>query len=291
MTAAVQAQLPVTPPAPKVTTAEVLAALIRHYRKPPTPSEVKRGRDLRTGEILITEVPSPTGSRRCDLVRIGTWASRGIGIDVHEIKVSRADWLHELDEPAKADAWWPYCSRFWVVVPPGIVDPHELPEGWGLMELPPAGQRRFKVKVAPTPKAAKVTTGLLVELISRADNDRIAEIENLRSKHAGEIADIRRERTSAQAVAQLPYDVKGRLDLLARIEEAIGVKLDTYAGFPKFPPQKITPDELAAFFADAAAHVTVQRRREELANLRDRIEQTATAALNRIQRIDAEDDE
>jgi len=91
-----QAQLPAAAPRPVgPTTAQVLAALIRHYRKPG---------EARSGEILITEPQAPGSSRRCDLLRVGMWASRGTGIDVHEVKVSRADWLRELDDPAKAEA-------------------------------------------------------------------------------------------------------------------------------------------------------------------------------------------
>src|SRR6267154_1233957 len=113
-----------------VRTADVLKALISHYRKPG---------EARSGEILVTEAESPTGQRRCDLIRVGMWRSRGTGIDGHEIKVSRSDWLRELDDPAKAEAWWPYCTRWWVVAPPGIVRYGELPQSWGLMELPKSG--------------------------------------------------------------------------------------------------------------------------------------------------------
>lgn len=60
--------------------ATVLGALQRHYRRP--------GAD-RNGEVLIPEAQAPGSNRRADLVRVGVWASRGVGIDVHEIKVSR----------------------------------------------------------------------------------------------------------------------------------------------------------------------------------------------------------
>src|ERR1039457_7550341 len=91
---------------------------------------------------------------------------------VFGVDLSRSDWLRELDDPAKAEAWWPYCNRFWITAPPGIIVPAELPEGWGLMELPSNG-RRFKVKVAAGSKVPKLTTALMVELLRRADNARL----------------------------------------------------------------------------------------------------------------------
>lgn len=51
----------------------------------------------------------------------------------HEIKVSRSDWLRELADPTKADAWKRYCDRWWLVAPPGVGRPEELPDGWGLL--------------------------------------------------------------------------------------------------------------------------------------------------------------
>lgn len=52
----------------------------------------------------------------------------------HEVKVSRSDWLTELRDPEKAEAWKRYCHGWYLVVPQAeIVRDRELPEGWGLM--------------------------------------------------------------------------------------------------------------------------------------------------------------
>lgn len=50
----------------------------------------------------------------------------------HEVKVSRSDWLSELADPTKAEAWRRYCNYWWLVAPRGIVR-DDLPQGWGLM--------------------------------------------------------------------------------------------------------------------------------------------------------------
>ncbi len=111
-------------PDPGTSASGLLTALMAHYRKPGS---------ARGGCILITEAEAPKSLRRCDLIRVGV-ASRGNEIDGHELKVTRSDWLRELDTPVKADAWWPYCTRWWIVAPPGVVLDGELPAGWGLME-------------------------------------------------------------------------------------------------------------------------------------------------------------
>jgi hypothetical protein len=230
--------------------AAIMEALQRHYRKPG---------EERNGEILLPEVQAPGSQRRADLVRVGMWHSRGTGVDVHEIKVSRADWLRELDDPAKAEAWWPHCNRFWVVAPPGVVAPGELPEGWGLMELPSSG-RRFKVRVPAATRPVTLTAGLLVELLRRADNQRLAEMDQMRRQHDNDMHKLGEEWRARKAEAAMPPGVKARLDMLTAIEAALGVPLDDFGGWPKLPPSAITPAELAAFLADARDHVTVRRR-------------------------------
>lgn len=269
-------ELPGVTSAPKqqgVSAATIREALERHYRKPGTP---------RDGEILIPEVSAPGSTRRADLVRIGMWASRGTGIDVHEIKISRSDWLRELDEPAKAEAWWPYCNRFWVVAPPGIVQAAELPEGWGLLEFPASG-RRFKVAVKPATRAdIRLTVPLMVELLRRADNQRLGEIDALREKHRNETYKLAESWRAKRATGELPLKVKERLDLLETVEKALGMPLDEFGGWPRLPPEMIAPEELAAYLADARDHVTVQRRADEVRRREDILRRAAARVLEQL---------
>jgi hypothetical protein len=262
-----------------MTSQAVLDALTAHYHKPG---------ETRDGEILITEVEAPGSQRRADLVRVGMWQSRGTGIDVHEIKVSRADWLRELDNPAKAEAWWPYCNRFWITAPPSVVQMPELPAGWGLLELPPEGRRRFKVRVqAATREDVHLTVPLMIELLRRSDNQRLAQITQLQQEHQNEMYRRQQEWRRRQAAGELPPDMRHRLNLLKRVEEAIGMQLDDFGGWPKYPPSKITPEELAAFLRDARDHVTAQRRAAETEVLADQIRKTANHVLKALARSEA----
>jgi hypothetical protein len=251
----------------------ILTALQNHYRKPGAP---------RDGEVLIPEVQAPGSNRRADLVRVGMWASRGTGIDVHEIKTSRSDWLRELDDPAKAEAWWPYSNRFWVVTPPGTVHDGELPEGWGLMELPATG-RRFKVRVtAVTRKDIILTVPLLIELLRRADNQRLAEIDRLRDQHRNDLYKVDQEWRARKAESDLPPGLRARLRLLEQVEALTGLRLDEYGDPHQDQPQEMTPAELALILTDAASHVTVQRRARDLARRQKDLRAAAAAVIRHL---------
>ncbi|AYN57636.1 hypothetical protein PBI_COTE_65 [Arthrobacter phage Cote] len=78
--------------------------------------------------------------RVCDYMALDLWPG-GLGPDRkgpllhgHEVKVSRSDWLTELRDPEKAEAFARYCDYWWLVVgDSGIVRDGELPAGWGLL--------------------------------------------------------------------------------------------------------------------------------------------------------------
>lgn len=78
--------------------------------------------------------------RTCDYMALDLWpggygAKRtGPMLHGHEVKVSRSDWLTELRDPDKAEAFRRYCDYWWLVVSEAsIVKVGELPSGWGLM--------------------------------------------------------------------------------------------------------------------------------------------------------------
>ena len=78
--------------------------------------------------------------RTCDYMALDLWpggygAKRtGPMLHGHEVKVSRSDWLTELRDPDKAEAFRRYCDFWWLVVADkSIVKVGELPLGWGLL--------------------------------------------------------------------------------------------------------------------------------------------------------------
>jgi len=89
--------------------------------------------------------------RRADAISLELWRSREQLIQGYEFKASRADWLNELRDPAKAAPAVAVCDRFWLITPPDIVRPGEVPEHWGHLVAEPTGYLRpFRVaKQAP----------------------------------------------------------------------------------------------------------------------------------------------
>lgn len=85
----------------------------------------------------------------------------------HEVKVSRADWLSELRQPEKAEAFRPYMHYWWLVVSDAsIVRPGELPVGWGLIALSGSGLRA-KVK-APRQQPQPLPLDLTIAFAAQA---------------------------------------------------------------------------------------------------------------------------
>lgn len=112
------------------------------------------GNGIRYARAEHVKVSAGFDSRRtCDYMALDLWPggygpTAGPKLHGHEVKVSRSDWLTELRDPEKAEAFRRYCDYWWLVVSDKlIVKPGELPDGWGLMVA--AGQTIRVVTPAP----------------------------------------------------------------------------------------------------------------------------------------------
>lgn len=196
-------------------TADLLNALRDHYIKPG---------DTRPGCAFLTEVTAPNRVNRADAIHVGMWASRGYTVDVHELKTSLADFKRELDQPAKAEAWWPHSNTFWIVAPhPAIAPPEMLPAGWGLM-VPGGRGRRFKTIVEAESRPLQPTTELLARLLVSMEtghnNALDAQRRRLDEQRYTEVQAIKREVRYRRDPA-----TQERLELMARLEELTGFRL------------------------------------------------------------------
>ncbi|WP_439030247.1 hypothetical protein [Gordonia terrae] len=82
--------------------------------------------------------------RTADALAIDTWISKGMELHGFEVKCSRSDWLAELKQPEKSEAFRRICDRWWLVTSdPAIVKPGELPDGWGHMSMVTRYETRF----------------------------------------------------------------------------------------------------------------------------------------------------
>lgn len=89
---------------------------------------------------FIPQVRNATGIsstvRTADGIAMGLWPSRGMEVHGFEVKVERADFLHEIKQPDKAEEIGRFCDKWWVAVADeNIVKDGELPAGWGLLAV------------------------------------------------------------------------------------------------------------------------------------------------------------
>lgn len=87
-----------------------------------------------TAYVVLPQVPNGTGhnaGRWLDCVVASLWPSRGLWLHGFEIKVSRSDWLRELQQGEKADAFHKHLDFFSIATAGPVIEAGELPQGWG----------------------------------------------------------------------------------------------------------------------------------------------------------------
>jgi hypothetical protein len=118
---------------------------------------------------LIEEVRDGTGystaGRLMDAMGFGLWPSRGLEIHGFEIKVYRNDWLRELKQPEKAESFYKFVDRWYIVAPEEVVKVAELPKTWGLMIA--KGDKLKTVVEAPIKKATPISRIFMMAIIRR----------------------------------------------------------------------------------------------------------------------------
>jgi hypothetical protein len=110
--------------------------------------------------------------RTIDALVVDLWPSSGNAIHGFEVKVSRSDWLTELKDPEKAEAFKPYCDHWWLVVPDAAIVRNDLPAGWGLLAVAPNGSLRIRTrapKLTRQPMPFEMTAAWLRAVGKRAD--------------------------------------------------------------------------------------------------------------------------
>lgn len=182
---------------------------------------------------MLYEVRDAAGfgaTRSADALMVGLWPSRGCLIEGMEIKVSRSDWLQELKKPKKAEAFVPYCDKWWVVVGnKDIVKPGELPATWGLMV---AGGRGISIVTdAPRLNPEPIDRSLLAAILKRAtttvlNDPEVAAVIDAKVKAARETFSA----TNSHDLKRVERDKQQLEKAIQAFEDASGVKIDTYRG-------------------------------------------------------------
>jgi hypothetical protein len=84
---------------------------------------------------LAEQVPNPLDrvEQTIDAWAMDLWPSHNFKKIAYEVKVSRADFFHEVENPRKREAAILLSNRFYFAVPVGLVSVAEVPEGCGLI--------------------------------------------------------------------------------------------------------------------------------------------------------------
>ena len=135
----------------KITTEMINEALIGKYREPEW--------------YLGFEVGNSCGSetkRHADAIAICAYPSRGFQSIGFEVKVSRSDLKHELDNPRKCEEMYQYVNEWYLVVPKGLADNADIPKPWGIIEY---NDGKLRQKRKAQYHEAKLTTGFMLAFI------------------------------------------------------------------------------------------------------------------------------
>lgn len=230
----------------KLATNQLLALLQRHYIKPGEPLP---------GGIFIPECGwnggNAMGNGGCDAIYVGFTTTSGRILVGHELKISRADWLNELNKPGKADAWADECHAWYLVVAdPAIVHEGELPAGWGLMVPGTRSKTRMDVRVQADVKTDHTPSWKAVRSIMARQDTLRAEAISFGRQRAEELARGEIDKR-VEAGIQLKLGTRSsESDLrkrLTMIEEALGVQVITDGDGYRFSNSgRVDVDDLAA---------------------------------------------
>lgn len=231
----------------------VLALLESHYNPP----------NRVPSWNLLPEIQAPRSNRRADLIAMGLGQSTGRHLVGHEIKVNRADLVHELEDQTKADPWLRFCRQWWLVVSdPAFVEGLEIPERWGIM-APPSGRRtRSMTVLREAPRVNVDDLGDAYRVIAARSfwriHERTREFEHLTRSNQrlyGEIDELRRTLQQKQHEARaLGPEEKWAIEL-ARAAQQLNMRRGVY-GLSRFPGA----EEAAQAISDlSAAQLKVER--------------------------------
>ena len=232
-------------------TRTMLERLRRHYIKPGAPLP---------GGVFLDEVTmGRQGGRRCDALYAGFTTASGRLLVGHEIKVSRSDWLHELAQVGKADAWADQCHAWYVVAPAGIVQDGELPPDWGLM-VPGPSQTRMKVQKRATVHTDRQPSwAAVLSILSRQDTLRAHAIEQGRHKADRDAYAAADAWVAAEVESRLRHqpDAQKLRERIAEIEAALGARIvdRTYGD----RDDEVSLGDLRAIAVAARAHGSLTR--------------------------------
>lgn len=170
-------------PTPRITAQDVRRLIAERHglgaaqQSTPNTSEWALFFELRNG----TGYSGSAGLRSADAFAFNLYPSKKHWRVAYEIKVSRSDFLHELNSPQKRQWAFEISNEFWFACAPGVAKPEEIPEGCGLLAV--SGSKLKRV-VAAKQRAARALDMSEVAAIARKSMAG-AEVQDAKWRYAG----------------------------------------------------------------------------------------------------------
>lgn len=233
---------------------------------------------------VFGEMRSQTGfgnERYLDAWCMNTWKGKRFRTIAYEVKVTRADFEREIENPTKRERAEELAGECFFAVPAGLVAADEVPEGWGLVVVQSNGlvvkkkARQRKVKQWPTNfiamiarRSADITPQREAKYIIAGAEVQLEELKGVVEHHAAYL--LRDER---QKIHDAAYeDGKMDCDKSARFGEYVAKKLcitqNSYSfdrWFARLTQHGISEDDKQM----------LERARLSLTNLLDKLDEQA----------------
>jgi hypothetical protein len=117
------------------------------------------------------------GTNYADAFALNLWPTKKHWRLSFEFKISRSDFLRELNKPEKRQWAWDISNEFWFVCAPGVAKKEEIPEGCGLLEADAQGTKLKRVVVAKQRKARELTMSEIAAIARRSvENEGLSDL-------------------------------------------------------------------------------------------------------------------
>jgi hypothetical protein len=192
-----------------------------------------RRHPLAKGWYTTTEISPASGSGgragRMDAVAACLYGGRGFEVLGFEVKISRADWLNELNNPSKNSIGLDEVDRWYVVAPStDIVKLEELPPKWGLFTCSGAGLRETRRAERLKEESEKFSRPFVVSLLWRVANFETPGDKALATAYEAGLKEGRGEnrRSSKHEVDRDLRELERLRKAVDKFEERSGVSIE-----------------------------------------------------------------
>jgi hypothetical protein len=237
--------------------------------------------------IVAHEVRNATGfnsNGAADALVLKCWPSDGIGFLGFEVKTARSDWLRELKDPTKAEAFSKYCDEWWIAAGSAdVVKLEEVPPGWGLLVPTPNGELRAvrnALKAVPLAPSLALVASFIRGAQMRFERDEVGKrVENERASWLRQ-GEYQREAAERRA------DESAKI--IRSFEERSGLRMAEYNGDRIADAVRVLMDLRADPTAFSSIGGRLTSSAKQMRQLADQAEKAATefAAIIAIQRAD-----